>query len=247
MAHTTKNHSETRSIGRIIPNALTLGNLLFGVAALGVALSGRPLWLAAAFVGLALICDLFDGRAARHFGADNAFGAQLDSLADLVSFGVAPALTLYAWKLDAAGPLGWLAVGALVAAAGLRLAKFTVQAGGPKSAKPAGPARFSGLAVTIPAAIGLGAVAADLPISPRVAALASIGLAALMVSRFAYRSFKDRSVAFIVAPAAVLMVAAVLSTGSLVVGLGLAAVWGGVAYALSAPVSRVWRHMVADI
>jgi CDP-diacylglycerol--serine O-phosphatidyltransferase len=233
-------------LGRLIPNALTLGNLLFGVAALGVALSGRPLWLAAAFVGMALICDLFDGRAARYFGADNAFGAQLDSLADLVSFGVAPALTLYAWKLDAAGPLGLLAVGALVAAAGLRLAKFTAAAAQPK-AKAEGPARFSGLAVTIPAAISLGAVAADLAISPRLAAFAGIGLAALMVSHFGYRSFKDRSVAFIAVPALILAAVGVAISHQLVVGLGLATVWGGVAYALSAPMSRAWRHMMADI
>lgn len=227
-------------IARHLPAALTLGNLLAGAAALGAVLTDQPLWWAAAFVGVGLVCDLFDGRAARALGATGPQGAMLDSLADLVSFGVTPALTLYAWKLQAAGPLGLLATGALIAAAATRLARFTAAAGGPK---PAGPARFSGLAVTIPAAIALGAVAADLPVAPRVVALSALALAALMVSTLPYRSFKDRSVAVIAVPALVLMTLSVLATHSLVLGLGLAAVLGGGAYALSAPVSRLGRRL----
>lgn len=230
---------------RLLPHALTLGNLMAGTLAIGFIIAGHPLWHAALLVGVALVCDLFDGRAARALGTDAAFGAQLDSLSDLVSFGVAPALALHTWKLAELGPLGTLAAGALVAAAATRLARFTVAAGGPKAApadaKPA-PARFSGLAVTIPAAIALGATAADLPLSPAAAGLFAVGLAGLMVSRIPYRSFKDRSSLIIVGPGLAALALAIIALKSPVAGAGFAFALGGVAYALSGPISAVSRR-----
>lgn len=226
---------------KLVPHALTLGNLLAGTLAIGLVIAGHPLWHAAALVGLALVCDLFDGRAARALGTDAAFGAQLDSLADLVSFGVAPALALHVWKLHALGPWGTVAAGLMVAAAATRLAKFTAaaQAGAPK---PAGPARFCGLAVTIPAGVALGAAAADVALAPGAVAVMAVGLAALMVSRVPYRSFKDRPVAVVLVPAALGLVTAVVASGELVVGAGLAFWLGGMAYALTGPISLVVRR-----
>lgn len=231
---------------RLLPHALTLGNLMAGTLAIGFIIAGHPLWHAALLVGFALVCDLFDGRAARALGTDAAFGAQLDSLSDLVSFGVAPALALHTWKLAELGPLGTLAAGAMVAAAATRLARFTVAAGGPKptpspAEKPA-PARFSGLAVTIPAAIALGATAADLPLSPAAAGLLAVTLAGLMVSRIPYRSFKDRPSLVIVGPALAVLAVAIVATKSPVAGAGLAFALGGAAYALSGPISAVSRR-----
>lgn len=238
---------------RLIPNALTMGNLLFGTLALGLIIAGWPLYWAAGCVLLSLICDLFDGRAARAFGSDNAFGAQLDSLSDLVSFGVTPALALYTWKLNELGLLGGLGSAALVVASATRLAKFTVAAAAKAPAEIGetaevavqGPARFSGLAVTIPAAIVLGLAAADVPLSAPWVALMAMGLAGLMVSAFPYRSFKDRSVALVVAPAAVLCVLAWVATGSVALGLGLGVAVGAGGYALSAPVVSASRRLAA--
>ncbi len=218
----------------ILPQMLTTANLLCGVLAIGVVVAGAPLWQAAALVGLGLLFDLFDGRAARALGCDGEFGAQLDSLADLVSFGVAPAITLYAWKLHAAGWLGLIGAGAVVAAAATRLARFNVQT--------SPPGRFTGLAVTIPAAIGLAAVAADLPLAPGLAAVLSMGLATLMVSRFSYRSFKDRGVLLLLAPVVLLAACGVAIVGDPVAGVGAAVATGGVLYALSGPLSALRRH-----
>lgn len=222
-----------------IPHLLTLSNLLCGVAAIGTVALGGPPAQAALWVILGLCCDLLDGRAARHLGTSGPFGAQLDSLADLVSFGVAPAITLYAWKLHAAGILGVVGAAAIVAAAATRLARFTVAAGGPK---PAGPARFSGLSVTIPASIILGAVAAELPIAPAALAGGALVLAALMVSQVPYRSFKDRSLLWVAAPSAALIVAAILVRGDWVAGLGTAFALGGALYAAGTPVVRLGRR-----
>lgn len=237
---------------RLLPHALTLGNLMAGTLAIGFIIAGHPLWHAALLVGLALVCDLFDGRAARALGTDAAFGAQLDSLSDLVSFGVAPALALHTWKLAELGPLGTLAAGTLVAAAATRLARFTVAAGqkpadAEPAPKPSGPARFSGLAVTIPAAIALGATAADLPLSPAAAGLLAVALAGLMVSRIPYRSFKDRPALVVVGPALAILALAIVALQSPVAGFGFAFALGGAAYALSGPVSAVKRRARARL
>jgi len=221
---------------RLIPNALTAGNLLCGVLALGAILTGHGAGAALLFVGAALTCDLLDGRAARALGADNAFGAQLDSLADLVSFGVVPAVALYDWRLHEAGLLGAAAACVLVLAAAARLARFNI------TASPRG--RITGLAVTLPAAIGLGAAAIDLPLAPVAVALAVLALAGLMISPWSYRSFKDRSLRIVAIPVVLGMTAVAALTGDAVAGAGLALVVGGVAYALSAPVSRIGLELI---
>lgn len=226
-----------------IPYLLTLGNVMAGTAALGVIITDGPLAHAALCVALGLLFDLLDGRAARKLGVSGPFGAQLDSLADVITFGLAPAAVLYAWKLTALGPLGLIAPAALVAAAATRLARFTAAAGGPPTP---GPARFRGLAVTFPAAIILGATVADLPIAPHHAALGALLLAALMVSTLPYRSFKDRSVAWVLVPVGLLTVGCALYTQHIATGLGLALAFGGTVYAASAPLLGVVRRVRAQ-
>jgi len=112
--------------GKLLPNACTLIGLCCGATAIRFALSGN--WEAAV---IAIICaaifDMLDGRLARLFGADSAFGAQLDSLADLVSFGIAPSVVVYTWTLKDGGGAGWAAVLIFCACCAIRLARFNIE------------------------------------------------------------------------------------------------------------------------
>ena len=100
---------EDLSIGKLVPSTLSsVGLVLRGVTAIRFGLADE--WkTAVTFVIYAMILDMLDGRAARMLGADSRFGAQLDSLADLVSFGVAPGIIMYMWSLKAMGNAGWIA------------------------------------------------------------------------------------------------------------------------------------------
>lgn len=113
--------------GKFLPNALTLVGLCCGATAIRFALLGN--WEAAVIaIVCAAIFDMLDGRLARLFGADSAFGAQLDSLADLVSFGIAPSVVVYTWTLNQGGGAGWAAVLIFCACCAIRLARFNIEA-----------------------------------------------------------------------------------------------------------------------
>jgi len=99
---------------------------------------------AVAAVVCAMIFDMLDGRAARLFGADSRFGAQLDSLADLVSFGVAPGVIMYTWSLSRMGTAGWVAALIFCACSAIRLARFNVQSVRDEGASKSNP-YFTGL------------------------------------------------------------------------------------------------------
>ena len=108
---------------RLIPNVLTLFSLCSGLSAIRFALMER--WEpAVAAIVVASIFDVLDGRVARMLNITSKFGAELDSLSDLISFGVAPAMTLYLWGMHDGDEIGWLAVLAYVICAALRLARF---------------------------------------------------------------------------------------------------------------------------
>ena len=110
----------------LLPSLLTVGNLFCGYACIIYAMQGN-LVTAAPFVGIAVALDILDGRIARMTNTTSAFGVEFDSMADVVSFGVAPAVLAFAWGLNDLDKLGW-AVGFLhVAAAALRLARFNIQ------------------------------------------------------------------------------------------------------------------------
>jgi CDP-diacylglycerol--serine O-phosphatidyltransferase len=109
----------------IIPNLVTVLAICAGLSGVRLAFEGR-FELAVAMVLLAAFLDGVDGRLARMMKATSKFGAQMDSLADIVNFGVAPALVVYAYLLDQARSLGWIAALIYVIAAGLRLARFNV-------------------------------------------------------------------------------------------------------------------------
>jgi len=171
----------------LLPSLFTLANLFCGWSCVVYALRGE-LETAAPFIGVAMVLDMLDGRIARMTGTASEFGLQLDSLADIVSFGMAPAVLAYAWGLAPLGRLGW-AVGFLfVTAAALRLARFNIQ-------KNTDKRYFVGLASPAAGAI----VAATVFYYPAgfqgkpeayLAVVLLIIPALLMVSTIRFRSFK---------------------------------------------------------
>jgi CDP-diacylglycerol--serine O-phosphatidyltransferase len=109
----------------ILPNLFTLAALFGGFYAIVMAMNGR-FDLAAAGVFCAMVLDSLDGRVARMTNTQSAFGEQMDSLSDMVSFGAAPALIAYVWSLKELGRWGWIAAFVYCACAALRLARFNV-------------------------------------------------------------------------------------------------------------------------
>lgn len=181
----------------LLPNLLTTTALFFGFYAM-VAAINEEFHHAAIGVLIAMVMDGLDGRAARLTRTQSDFGVQYDSIADMVSFGVAPALVMYQWALaDLAllGPvwekLGWLGAFIYASCAGLRLARFNTQAG------VADKRYFQGLPSPAAAAVAAGMVWAgsrlDMSgVGVGIPALVLIVLAGiLMVSNVRYYSFKE--------------------------------------------------------
>jgi CDP-diacylglycerol--serine O-phosphatidyltransferase len=171
----------------LVPNIITLLALAAGLTGMRLAIEGKLDHAALAIVAAAVL-DGIDGRIARLLKGTSRFGAELDSLADFVSFGCAPAIILYVWKLHALKTLGWMVCLLLAFAAALRLARFNVQLDA-----PARPEWQRAYALGVPAPAG-----AMLALFPIFLALAEVpgpsfatpliliwtlGVAALMVSR----------------------------------------------------------------
>lgn len=112
----------------ILPNLFTTAALFAGFYAIVQAMNGY-FEQAAIAIFVAMVMDGLDGRVARLVHAESDFGAQYDSLSDMVSFGLAPALVMYEWALSGLGKLGWLAAFIYAAGAALRLARFNTQIG----------------------------------------------------------------------------------------------------------------------
>ena len=112
----------------ILPNLFTLAALFGGFYGIVMAMNGR-FENAAIGIFLAAVLDSLDGRVARMTNTQSAFGEQMDSLSDMVSFGAAPALIMYEWALKGLGKLGWLAAFVYCAGAALRLARFNTNIG----------------------------------------------------------------------------------------------------------------------
>jgi CDP-diacylglycerol--serine O-phosphatidyltransferase len=112
----------------LLPSIFTVGNMFCGYLCVMHAMRGE-LELAAPFIGIAVVLDMLDGRIARLTGTATAFGLELDSLADVVSFGVAPAVLAFAWGLSDLGRIGWAAGFIYLSAAAMRLARFNIQSG----------------------------------------------------------------------------------------------------------------------
>lgn len=174
----------------ILPNLFTTGSLFAGFYSMVATMHGQYL-VAAWYILISSIFDGLDGKVARLTGTTSKFGVEYDSLVDLVSFGVAPGLLMYAWALKPFGKLGWLAAFLYVVCCALRLARFNVQVSTVESR------RFVGLPT--PAAAGmvsscvllfyeLGGTGTIKKVSVLILIYV---LAMLMVSNFRYNSFKD--------------------------------------------------------
>jgi CDP-diacylglycerol--serine O-phosphatidyltransferase len=112
----------------VLPSMFTIANMFCGYACIVHAMRGE-FATAAPFIGFAMVLDMLDGRIARMTGTASDFGIELDSLADVISFGMAPAILSFTWGLQSLGRVGWAAGFLFVAAAALRLARFNIQAG----------------------------------------------------------------------------------------------------------------------
>jgi CDP-diacylglycerol--serine O-phosphatidyltransferase len=144
---------EDISISKVVPSALTLLGLCSGATAIRFALVED--WKSAVIaIFCAMVFDMLDGRAARWLGADSRFGVQLDSLADLVSFGIAPAVVVYTWSLSQMGGAGWIAALIFCACSAIRLARFNIQAARDEGATQSHP-YFTGLPTPAAACIML--------------------------------------------------------------------------------------------
>jgi CDP-diacylglycerol--serine O-phosphatidyltransferase len=183
----------------VLPNLFTVSSILLGFYAL-VLCAGDPspdqLYQAALAIFFAMFFDAFDGRVARMTKTQSDFGVQLDSLADVVSFGAAPALLVYKWALAPLGAVGFVVSFAFLACGALRLARFNVLA----QRGDKGSSRFF---VGLPIPLAAGAIVAlviahyrqfgsttDAATRVPVAVVVAL-LAFLMVSTIRYRTFKD--------------------------------------------------------
>lgn len=180
-----------RAAGRALtalPSLFTLANMFCGFACVLVSIGGRPT-LGAVLIGAAIVLDIADGAVARLIGRVTPFGLQLDSLADLVSFGVAPAVLAFTWALVDLPPLGWVVSFVWLGAAAMRLARFTA------CIDPLADKRFfAGLPSPGAAAVVAASVFAFPPPgttgTQALAVLAFLLPAVLMVTSVPYRSFR---------------------------------------------------------
>ncbi|HEY5761815.1 MAG TPA: CDP-diacylglycerol--serine O-phosphatidyltransferase [Rhodocyclaceae bacterium] len=223
----------------LLPNLLTTGALFSGFFAIVRAMQG-DFEAAAMAIFVAMVLDGLDGRVARLTRTQSAFGAEYDSLSDMVSFGAAPALVMYEWALRDLGRIGWIAAFIYCACAALRLARFNT------TLEVTDKRFFQGLPSPAAAALvaGLVWVMIDNGISgsdiPWLACVLTVFAGVTMVSNIRYYSFKDvnlrRSVPFIV----VAGVALAFALTALKPDATLFAVF--VTYALSGYVLAIWQR-----
>ncbi len=172
----------------VLPNLLTTTNMFFGFMSIIYAIRGEYTFGSYAIVAAAVF-DLLDGRVARLTDTTSKFGAEYDSLCDLISFGMAPALIMYLWALQPFGRVGWLASFVFVACGALRLARFNVQQSEEKT-------HFQGLPIPMAAGIVASSVLCfkDLEVDASrnwLLLFMTFMLGLTMVSTFRYKSFPD--------------------------------------------------------
>ncbi len=174
----------------LLPNLFTTAALFFGFYSIVAAMKGH-FDMSAIAIFVAMVLDGLDGRVARMTNTQTAFGAEYDSLSDMVGFAVAPALLVYSWSLFTLGKLGWLVAFVYTAATALRLARFNTQA------HDTDKRYFQGLPCPSAAAVLAGMIwcANYYDISGAFiaipAAILTVCVAGLMVSRVRYYSFKQ--------------------------------------------------------
>jgi CDP-diacylglycerol--serine O-phosphatidyltransferase len=177
----------------LLPNLFTTAALFAGFYAIIAGIGGRY-EAAAVAIFIAMVLDGVDGRVARLTNTQTEFGAEYDSLSDMVSFGLAPALVMFQWSLSAWGKLGWMAAFIYASATALRLARFNTQAAvadkryflglaSPSAAAVVGGLIWLGTDYGLADGKGMGMVA--------ITFIVTVAMAVLMVSNIRYQSFKN--------------------------------------------------------
>jgi CDP-diacylglycerol---serine O-phosphatidyltransferase len=185
----------------ILPNLFTLSCVLCGFVSLSLSASGGSeanLYLAALAICFGFFFDTFDGRVARLTKTQTDLGRDLDSLADVITFGAAPALMVYKWGLTSFGRLGMFVAGLYVCAGALRLARFNVLSRREELAGQKKPGKYT-LGLSIPPSTSVLVFMVIVShnagqyraVSEGSTAVIVLVLSALMVSRVRFRSFKD--------------------------------------------------------
>lgn len=222
----------------LLPNLFTTAALFSGFYAIVSAMNGNFSHSAIA-IFVAMVLDGLDGRVARMTNTQSAFGAEYDSLSDMVAFGVAPALVAFTWALDGMGKVGWVFAFIYVAGAALRLARFNTHIGSEDKRY------FTGLASPSAAGLVAGMVwsLSDFGIEGQdiawlVGILTALG-GLLMVSNVRYYSFKDLDmrgrVPFFVILLVVLVFAIISTDPSRILWFIF------IAYSVSGPLQALWR------
>lgn len=221
----------------LLPNLFTTAALFAGFYAIIAAMHGN-FDSAAIAIFIAMVFDGMDGRVARLTNTSSAFGEQYDSLSDMVSFGLAPALVMFSWSLHDLGKLGWAAAFIYAACAALRLARFNTQIG------IVDKKHFVGLASPAAAAIIASIVwtwhnseMGELAAIPAALITALTGL--LMVSNFRYSSFKNIDLRGRVPFVVMLLIVFIFAV--LLIDQASVLLTMSVLYGLSAPVLWLWR------
>ena len=230
----------------LLPNLFTTGALFSGFYAIVAGMHAK-FEIAAIAIFVAMIFDGLDGRVARLTNTQSKFGAEYDSLSDMVSFGVAPALVMFSWGLNDLGKFGWAVAFIYVACAALRLARFNTQI------ETADKNYFSGLASPAAAAVvagmvwvcaGEGWVGAQLSIGlSLLAGLLTASAGFLMISSIKYNSFKGLNLRGRVPFVVLLLV--VVGFGVFMVGQERALLLGFLCYALSGPLAMIYKKLRA--
>ncbi|HUH38444.1 MAG TPA: CDP-diacylglycerol--serine O-phosphatidyltransferase [Spongiibacteraceae bacterium] len=228
----------------LLPNLLTTAALFAGFYAVVAGMNAR-FETAAVAIFAAMIFDGLDGRVARWSNTESKFGAEYDSLSDMVSFGVAPALVMFSWALKGLGKLGWAAAFIYVACAAVRLARFNTQIG------VADKNYFSGLPSPAAAAVIAGAVwvSHDEGLVGRflpgelsvVAAILTALMGILMILSVRYYSFKGLDLRGRVPFVAMIVI--ILVFGLVMLDPARVLLAAFLCYALSGPALVAWRRI----
>lgn len=231
----------------LLPNLLTTCCLFGGFYAIVASIDGN-FERASLAVFVAMVFDGLDGRVARLMGTETAFGKEFDSLADMVAFGLAPAVVCYQWGVERIAEyglawwrFGWIAAFFYAAAVGLRLARFNARSATQDKRYFEGLPSPSGAAIVA----AFVAIAHEYDVTGLPGLVLAFGItllaALLMVSKFPYRSFKDRATGERVRYSKLLLVPLAIALIAISPGVVLFAMFG--LYALSGPLSWSWMKL----
>lgn len=239
-----KNRPRRRGI-YLLPNLFTTAGLFAGFYAIVSAINSH-FEAASIAIFVAMVLDGLDGRVARMTHTQSAFGAEYDSLVDMVAFGLAPALVVYLWCLQSLGKVGWLVAFIFTACAALRLARFNSQNGSSEKryfkglASPSAAALVAGFVWVGTDWVGVSTVTEPNRLITVVGLIVTLLAGLLMVSNILFRSFKDFDIKGRVPFVALILLVMAFVLVSIDPPIVLFA--GFLIYAISGPVGAILRR-----